>query len=193
MRYHLRKKERKITESLRNILSVNTILLLNHIPINVSVFSIFARFPKNFYCEIDYTKTDLLFRTLWHSTSIKKNLVLILPYALNDLDLSWITLTNITNVLAFIGIGLSKPDNLKNKQKKVSSFPLLFWRFSLWCINSLPINTVRETKVVEESSFSVKINGLKLKGRRFKIWLHSPNIAQIYFLAYVLLKSQSYS
>lgn len=185
MRYPLRKKERKITESLRNILSVNTILLLNHIPINVSVFSIFARFPKNFYCEIDYTKTDLLFRTLWHSRSIKKNLV--------HLDLSWITLTNITNVLAFIGIGLSKPYNLKNKQKKVSSFPLLFWRFSLWCINSLPINTVRETKVVEESSFSVKINGLKLKGRRFKIWVHSPNIAQIYFLAYVLLKSQSHS
>ena len=89
--------------------------------------------------------------------------------ALKDLDLSWITLTNITKVLAFVGIGLSKSYNLKNKQKKVSSFPLLFWRlrFSLWCINSLPINTVRETKVVEESSFSVKINGLKLKGRRF--------------------------
>ena len=38
--------------------------------------------------------------------------------ALKDLDLSWITLTNITKVLAFIGIGLSKSYNLKNKQKK---------------------------------------------------------------------------
>lgn len=37
--------------------------------------------------------------------------------ALNELDLSWIILINITKVLAFIGIGLSKPYNLKNKQK----------------------------------------------------------------------------
>ena len=49
MRYNL-KRDYKICEEYR-CLSVNAILLWNHIPINVAIFSIFAQFTSSFIAK----------------------------------------------------------------------------------------------------------------------------------------------